>query len=301
VILRLCLLLAAGGALAGCGGGKPADPGPPRDIKLDGANAAGSQALTMGLPEVAIRQFGVALARAYERDDAGAIADAAFNLALAQMRAGDARAALATVRSAEAELARRQAPASAELALAEAAAAYRAADRAGALVAAQRALDRPAGDPDTRPRAWFIRGLVAADRSDRPALAQALAALPPSRTADLEADRLELQGRLALLDGRPGEALPALEQSAANRQQALDYRGMARVLGLAGDASLRLGRSAEAADYFLRAGRSALLQGDAAFAGPLLARAAALGREIGQPAIVDEVSRLRRQAPAPRD
>ena len=298
MILRFSLVVAIAGTLAGCGGGKPADPGPPRDIRLDGANTAGSQAMTMGLPEVAIRQFSVALARAYERDDAGAIADAAFNLALAQMRAGDPRAALVTVRSAEAELTRRRAPMPAELGLAEAAAAYRAGDPASALAASQRALDRPAGDADTVPRAWFIIGLVAADRGDRAALAQALAALRPSKSADLEADRLELQGRAALLDDRPGDALPMLEQSAANRQQALDYRGMARALALAGDASLRIGRTADAASFFLRAGRSALLQGDTAMANPLLGRAAELGRQTGQTAIVDEVTRLRRQASA---
>jgi tetratricopeptide (TPR) repeat protein len=296
VIPRVCLGLALAAVLVGCGGGKPADPGPPRDLRLDGANTAGRQAMTMGLPEVAIRQFGVALARAYERDDAGAISDAAFNLALAQMRAGDPRTALATVRSAESELARRRAPVPAELALAEAAAAYRAGDPASALAAAQRALDRPASDPDTGPRAWFIRGLIAADRGDRAALAQAVAALPPSKSADLEADRLELRARAALLDDRPGDALSTLDQAAANRQQALDYRGMARALALAGDASLRLGRTADAASYFLRAGRSALLQGDAAMANPLLGRAAELGRQTGQTAIVDEVTRLRRQA-----
>ena len=76
----------------------------------------------------------------------------------------------------------------------------------------------------------------------------------PAKQADLEADRQELQGRAALLANRPADALALFEQSAGNRQQALDYRGMARALSFAGDAALRSNRTAEAADFFLRAG-----------------------------------------------
>ena len=112
----------------------------------------------------------------------------------------------------------------------QAAAAYRNGDLGGATAAAQEALSRPAKDPDTVPRAWFIRGLVAADQGNGAALDQAIAALPASKQADLEADRQELQGRAALLAARPADALALFEQSAGNRQQALDYRGMARAL-----------------------------------------------------------------------
>ena len=184
----------------------------------------------------------------------------------------------------------------AELFLVQAAAAYRNGDLGGAAAAAQDALDRPAKDPDTVPRAWFIRGLVAADRGDGAALDQAIAALPPAKQADLEADRQELQGRAALLGNRPADALALFEQSAANRQQALDYRGMARALSFAGDAALRSNRAAEAADFFLRAGRSSLLQGDTATALPLLKQAEDLARQTAQAGIVEEVARLRKAA-----
>jgi hypothetical protein len=69
-------------------------------------------------------------------------------------------------------------------------------------------------------------------------------------------------------------------------------------LSLAGDAALRSGRAADAADLFLRAGRSALLQGDAATATPLLKRAEDLGKQTGQTGIVEEVARLRKVAAA---
>jgi hypothetical protein len=283
-------------ALAACGGGGPVDTGPPPDVKLDQANSAGTQALSMDMPSLAVREYKVALARAYERDDAGAIADVAYNLALAQMKAGDSKAALATVRDARAELDRRHVQIPAELFLVQAAAAYRNGDLGTAAAAAQDALDRPAKDPDTVPRAWFIRGLVAADRGDGATLNQAIAALPPAKQADLQADRQELEGRAALLGNRPADALALFEQSAANRRQALDYRGMARALSFAGDSALRSNRAADAADLFLRAGRSSLLQGDTATAMPLLKQAEDLARQTAQASIVEEVARLRKAA-----
>jgi hypothetical protein len=283
-------------ALAACGGSGPVDSGPPTDVKLDQANRAGTQALSVDMPSLAVREYKVALTRAYERDDAGAIADVAYNLALAQMKSGDSRAALATLRDARAGLDRRHVPIPAELFLVEAAASYRIGDYVGASADAQQALDRQAKDPDTVPRAWFIRGLVAGARCDRATRGPALAALPPTKQADLEADRQELQGRAALLDNRPADALTLFEQSAANRQQALDYRGMARALSFAGDSALRSNRAADAADLFLRAGRSALLQGDTATALPLLKQAEDLARQTAQASIVEEVARLRKAA-----
>ena len=297
-MIRLPLSLLSVLALAACGGGGPVDTGPPPDVKLDQANKAGTQALSMDLPSLAVRQYKVALSRAYERDDAGAIGDVAYNLALAQMKAGDSKGAVATVRETRAELDRRRAAVPPELILVQAAASYRSGDLGAAAGAAQEVLDRGAKDPDVVRRAWFIRGLVAADRSDAAGLAQAIAALPPTKQADLEADRQELQGRAALLANDSAGALSLFEQSASNRQQALDYRGMARALSLAGDAALRSGRAADAADLFLRAGRSALLQGDTATATPLLKRAEDLGKQTGQTGIVEEVTRLRKVAAA---
>ena len=281
--------------LAACGGsGGAVETGPPPELKLDQANQAGTQALSMGMPALAVRQYKVALARAYERDDAGAIADIAYNLALAQMRAGDSKAALATVREARAELDRRHTPVPAELVLVQAAAAYRSGDRGAAAAAAQDVLDRGAKDPDAAapgssaawsPRAWRRAAARPVDRS-------------PSglKQADLETDRQELRGRAALLDNRPAEALALFEQSAATASRRSTIVGMARALSLAGDAALRSNRAADAANFFLRSGRSALLQGDTAAALPLLKRAEDLGRQTGQSSIVDEVARLRKVA-----
>jgi hypothetical protein len=42
-------------ALAACGGGAPVDTGPPPDVKLDQANKAGTQALSMDLTSLAVQ------------------------------------------------------------------------------------------------------------------------------------------------------------------------------------------------------------------------------------------------------
>ena len=282
-------------ALAACGG-KPAEPPPPTDTQLEQANRAGNQALSMDKADLAVRQYKTALQRAYERDDATAIADVSYNLALAQMKMGDAKGALATVRGTVGDLERRGAPVSAELYLVQAAAAYRSGDRRLADRAAQDALNHPASDPDTAPRAWFIRGLIAAQGGDRAGLAQAIAQLPPPKPPDLQADRDELLGRQALLDGKPAEALALFQQSATARQLAVDYRGMARALALAGDAALGAGRTSDAADLFFRAGRSAVLQGDDGTGLPLLRQAEDLARQSNEPAMVEEIRRLRKVA-----
>lgn len=282
-------------ALASCSG-NPSEPGPPTDARLDQANRAGNQALSLDMPRLAARQYKTALQRAYERDDAGAIADVSYNLALALMRAGDPKSALATVREARLDLERRRATVPPELFLVQAAAAYRLGDLSGADTAAQETIAHASGLQDARARAWFIRGLVAAERRDGTGLAQAIATLGPTKQADLQADRDELLGRAALLADQPAEALGLFQRSATNRQQSLDYRGMVRALSLAGDAALRSGRNSDAAVLLLRGGRSAVLQGDNPTALTLLKRAEDLARQTAQPAIVDEVARLRKVA-----
>lgn len=293
---RICRLgIAAGLALAGCGGKDP-DPGPSPDLRLDQANRAGTRALAMNLPEEAIRQYRQALTRAYERDDATAIGDMGYNLAVALLRAGDAKEALRTVRETRAELERRRQAPPAELVLVQAAASYRAGDATGAFAATGEILEQSVREPDTAARAWYIRGMILAERGDVRGVQEAVAALPASSQADLEADRQELLGRTAVLESRLADAVVAFERSAQQRQQALDYRGMARALSLAGEATLKTNRPADAAVLFLRAGRSLILQGDTAGGLAQLKRAESLARQSGAPGVVAEVARLRRTA-----
>lgn len=283
-------------ALTGCGGSKPADEGPPTDQRLEQANRAGTRALATNQTKEAIKQYRAALVLAYERDDAAAIGDVGYNLAVAQLRAGATTEAARTVREVWAELARRKQAPPPELILVQAAAAYRLGAGDEALALAQEVLARAPLPPETATRAWYIRGAVSADRGDAQGLAQALAAIPPSTQPDQEADRHELAGRAALLAGASDRAAVEFEQAADQRRLALDYRGMARALSFAGDAVLRQGRTEEAAVLFLRAGRSALLQGDTATGRTLIDRADALARQSGAADIRAEIDRVRKAA-----
>jgi tetratricopeptide (TPR) repeat protein len=283
-------------ALTGCGGGKPADEGPPTDQRLEQANRAGTRALAMNQTKEAIKQYRAALALAYERDDAAAIGDVGYNLAVAQLSAGATTDAARTVREVRAELERRKQAPPPELVLAQAAAAYRLGVRDEAMALTQEVLARTPLPPETATRAWYIRGAVSADRGDAQGLAQALAAIPPSTQPDQEADRHELAGRAALLSGDSGHAASEFEQAADQRRLALDYRGMTRALSFAGDAVLRQGRTQDAAILFLRAGRSALLQGDAATGRTLLDRADSLAKQAGAADVSAEVDRVRKAA-----
>ena len=289
------LLLAL--ALAGCG--SAAKEGPPSDLRMDQSNDAGNRALQTNQPAVAVRQFLLALTRAYERDDAGAIGDIGYNLAVAQLRAGATEDAARTARETRHELELRRVAPPADLLLVQAAIDYRLGALDKALAFAQEVLDRTPLDPAAAERAWYIRGVVLADQSDAQGLAQAIAALRASTQPDQEADRLELTGRAAVLAGAEDAAVTAFEQAADQRRLALDYRGMARCLALAGDASLRTGRTAAAAGLFLRAGRSAFLQGDTRTGLALLDRADQLARQTGLSDIVADVERLKRSAAAP--
>jgi hypothetical protein len=228
------------------GGCSSAPKGPPEDPTLARSGHAGDIAFNLEQPGQAAVQYRVALARARTRDDAAAIADAGFNLATAQMRAGQPREAMQTAHELQAELARRGIVDPA-FDLIPAIALFRLGDLAGA--------DRVAvgltanHDPALANAAWFLRGLIADVQHDRAGLERAVASLTPG--AD-PGDVAELQARVS--------RSTALALHAADlRRERLDYRGMARALALAAQFSPD---ASQAADLYLRAGRSAAAQGD---------------------------------------
>jgi hypothetical protein len=242
--------------LAGCSASPKTKP---EDATLARFDHAGDIAFNQEQPGQAVEQYRAALARARTRDDAAAIADAGFNLATAQIRAGQPRAAMKTARALRVELARRGIV-EADFDLISATALFRLHDLSAAdRMAATLTTGKNTGLADA---AWFLRGLIADARHDRPGLQKAAAAMTAS--AD-PADVAELQARVS--------HNPALAIRAADlRREKLDYRGMARALALAAqftpDAS-------QAADLYLRAGRSAAAQGDTADARVWLGKARA--------------------------
>ena len=259
--------------LAGCGGSTP-PPAQPQDETLKRVTSAGDLAYSLERPEEAVAQYKAALTRAQERDDIDAIGDLGFNLSVAELRADDPDGALTVARATREELERRNKTPFPALILAEATALYRLGrlDEAGTM--ASRA--ETGGDAPTKARAIFLRGMIADQHGNIDALAAAVAALPPSDAPSLQADASELTARLALRQGDGARAMTEAERAAALRQEAIDYRGLARALALAGEGAKQSGDKAAAAGFFFRAGRSAAAQHDAASARPWLEQAVAL-------------------------
>lgn len=266
-ILMLALLL------AGCGGSTSA-PTQPQDETLKRDISAGNLAYSLERPEEAAAQYKAALTRAQARDDIDAIGDLGFDLSVAELHANDPENALAAARATREELERRGKMPFPALLLAEATALYRLGmlDQAGAM--ASRA--ESGGDGQTSARAIFLRGMIADRHGDTRALAAAVAALPSSDTPALQADASELAARLALRRGDGARTVEAATHAAALRQKAIDYRGLARALALAGEGAKQSGDRTAAAGFFFRAGRSAAAQHDAASARLWLEQAVAL-------------------------
>ncbi|WP_428488930.1 hypothetical protein [Rhodopila sp.] len=238
--LTLVLLL-----LAGCSSTPKSKPQDPTLSRLD---HAGDIAFDLEQPDQAVTQFRAALARAHTADNASAIADAGFNLATAELRAGRPHDALRTAQELTAGLARRGIV-DPDFELISATALF----RLDNLPASARAANRltAAKSPALTNAAWFLLGLIADQRHDRTGLEKAIASMTPA--AD-PGDLAELQARLA-------HSAPLALHAADLRRTQLDYRGMARALALAAQYSAN---ARNATDLYLRAGRSAAGQGDAA-------------------------------------
>jgi hypothetical protein len=205
------------------------------------------------------------------------------------LRANAPDKALADARATRIELERRGAKPFPALLLVEATALY----RTGAAAEADRAAQRiqQSGDADAVARATFLRGLIADGRGDEAGLAAAANSLAGAKTPPFEADSAELSARLALGRRDPARAREHAARAAELRRATFDYRGLARVLAVEGAAAERTGDKIDAADLFLRAGRSAAAQGDKASARVWLRRATSLAP--GQPVDRDAADLLR--------
>lgn len=281
---RGALLLAPVLMLAGCGG--RAVPGAREDSALAQAADSGRQSLEYSRLKQSTAQYQQAYTLALARNDVQAIGDSGYNLAVVQLADNDAAAALRTALRTRAALAARGAPGVqgapgaqgapefAELDLVQSAALHRLGREAEADVLAARA-QASAGNPATRLRASYMRGVVADARGDAAGLVAALAAFgkPKAPAPDWEADYEELTARLALLRGQYGQASAHAQRAADIHRAQLDYWSMAEAVVIAARAMQRAGSPQEAAHLYLQAGESAAARGDAASAARWLKQA----------------------------
>ncbi len=267
--------------LASCGGSAPPKSATAPDETLQRETNAGRLAYELEHPDEAVAQYRIALTRAQARDDLKAIGELGYNLSVAELRAGLPDRALTDARATRLELERRGVQPFPALLLAEATALYRtgAAAEADAMAARVDA----SNDTEAAARAMFLRGVMADERGDEAGLARAAEAIRQQSAPSLQADAAELAARLALRRSDASRARLEADRAARLRQDTLDYRGLSRALGIEAEAAQRAGDGPGAADLFLRAGRSALAQGDKPAARAWLQRAATIapGDPIG--------------------
>lgn len=226
---RVCLSVLAM-ALAGCGG-TGADL-PREDSVYTGAMDAGRSAFDLAHPDQAQAQYENAYRRALMRDDATALGDAGYNLAVTILARGQAEKALDTVSRTRADLALRGHADVASLSAVQAAALYRLGRYPEALQVAQAIRST---EPDLAERAAYLGG-IAGDASGRAdILSSSLARIRVKKGASRlwQADRAELSARLALRQGQGGVAVQEALRAVDLRRDLLDYRGMEQALDLA--------------------------------------------------------------------
>ncbi len=269
-----------------------------KDEQLLRSVSAARSAYLQGQSELAIGLYREALERARERDDQAMLVEISHDLGAAELQKGDAVAALATARAALEEMDRRQTQGTASLRLVEAVALYRLGRTVEAAAAARAVASDGQADDIVRARAIFVEGLIAAQAGDVATVERALSRLRvPDQQAELAVDRIELTAWRALLVGERRQARRAFQEAADGRRLALDYRGMGRALAAAGDAAARDGDIADAADLFLRAGRSAMIRGESAQARLWLGRAETLANRARKPDVLDQARALIHEIP----
>lgn len=255
------LLMAVALLMLSCGSSPPKQKGPPQDQELERFNRAARQAYDKGRFEQAANFYRKALERAYLRDDTAGILDAQYNLAVCLLNLNSYQEALDVVRRAKTEMALADYGKSLDFLLLEATILHRRGDLDRAWQISEQILSDPKqSSTDIKRKTYFLRGLIASERGDIAQLRAEITALGQPEQSRLRADRQELVGRLAMAEQNWDAAIDAFNAAANLRREALDYRGMVKVLVLTGEASEKAGHHREAAIHYLRAGRSAFFK-----------------------------------------
>ncbi len=289
--IRLAGLILVAGVLlwGGCGSSPQVREKPGADRKLERFNKAARQAFDKGQIEQAASLYRRVLERALVRDDSGAVVDAQYNLALCLMKLNFHAEAMELVRQAEVELAIADQSKLADLLLLKAMLYYKSAEFDDAWQVTTRILSMtPQPKTVIRGRTHFLRGLIAVGRQDINQLRNEIAALGNPKNPLLRGDLAELRGHLALAEQDWVAAVSAFDEATVRRREAIDYQAMRKNLALAAEASERARDIKGASERYLRAGRSAAVQGDDDAARLWLMRAEQLAAEVGEDQIAHE-------------
>jgi len=289
-IWRIGLLLAiALLVFGGCGSPAPVQKGPAIDEDLERFNRAAQQAFDNGRLQQAISFYQKALDRAYIRDDFTAVLDAQYNMAICLINLQFYAEAFEVVQQAKTEMAMSGYSRAVDFLLLEATILYLRQDSDAAWKITDQILAAtPRASSIVQSKTHFLQGLIASKQGDTDKLREAIVSIGQPNLPLLRADRHELLGHLAMAEQNWDEAVNAFEAATELRREALDYRGMAKSLALAGRASEKAGHADEASVLYLRAGRSAALQGQFDDALLWLNQAEQIANNAGEAQIVQE-------------
>jgi tetratricopeptide (TPR) repeat protein len=284
LVLMVCLLMAEG-----CGPSRNVSERSRDDETAMRLNRSARIAYDNGQLEQAANLYQQALNRAYLRDDHGAIIDAQYNLAVCMLGLRSYDRALVWVRRAQNELVRSGQRVTTDILLLEAVILLRTGQPDEAWRISNRILTAPEGPPAmVASKTHFLRGLIAAQRGDIDQLDREIEALDKTDTSGARADRFELKGRRAKAAGDWEAATDAFDQTARLRREERDYAEMSRALALGADACQQAGKPSAAAARYLRAGRSAVHQGNHQDARQWLNRAVELAGQAGDAPLKQE-------------
>jgi tetratricopeptide (TPR) repeat protein len=245
------------------------------------------------LPQ-AIELYRRALDRAHLMDDLDAVVDTRYNLAVCQLKSGDPAAALENLTGARRELEAAGRALPADLRQVQATALYRSGDPDAAVRISDRILEEaPPPPPEVAAGARYLLGRVAADRGDTQRLQAVVAAMGEPTDPRVAADRLELQGRQAMLEARWDDAVSLLDAAARLRAESRDYREMALTLAISARACERAQRPEAGAHRYLRAARSAMVNGQTDLAADWLQESLRLADRAGAATLREEVLHYR--------
>ena len=290
LVWRIGLLLAiATLVLAGCGSSAPLQKGPLIDEDLERFNRAAQQAYDNGRLQQAVSFYQKALQRAYIRDDYRAVLDTQYNMAVCLMNLQSYAQASEVIQQAKTEMAMAGQSFSADFFLLEATVLYLGEDSDAAWAISDQILAAsPQASSIVQSKTHFLRGLIASKQRDTAKLREAIVSMGQPNLPQLSADRHELLGHLAMLQQDWEKAMDAFEAAIELRRECLDYRGMVKALALAGEANEKAGHAYEASIRYLKAGRSAALQGEFDHALNWLNRAEQIAGSAGEAQIVQK-------------
>ncbi|MGF1276049.1 hypothetical protein [Acetobacter pasteurianus] len=252
----LCLPL----LLAGCGGAAQDKPTAQDDAAWDQAMTAGRDSFELGRYTVAVTQYRKAADLALLRDDASAITEAGYDLAVAQLAANTPDKALQTAQATRQAAGVRGQTQLYSLDLVEAAAHYRLGHYSSAISSATQAMQ--SSDTALAGRAALVLGLAADAQSDSANLQKAaayLGSLKKPLSTTQQADQAEIQARV-LRQSAPQQAEALAVQAADLRRNDGSYRDMARALALAARIASAQGDQQKARALWERAAQSAAAQ-----------------------------------------